>query len=137
MIVVYRPELCNPPMDKETTFGFSFLRENGLPDYYSLHSGVNRSFPEEIWEQIKEYAEVKTLLQLSAIRIETVEPEEPVVETSEVLDSVADLPIDQALRLIESSFDLDQLNRWNAKESRIRVKNTMAKRIQAITAGNG
>ena len=137
MIVVYRPELCNPPMDKETTFGFSFLAQNGLTDYYSLQAGINREFPEQIWEQIKEYTEVKTLLQLGAIRIETVESEEPVVEASEPLDSIAELAIDKALRLIENSFDLDQLNRWNAKENRIRVKNTIAKRIQAITSGNG
>lgn len=137
MIVVYRPELCNPPMDKETTFGFSFLTQNGLTDYYSLQAGINREFPEQIWEQIKEYTEVKTLLQLGAIRIETVEIEEPVVKTSEPLDSIAELAVEQALRLIENSFDVDQLNRWNAKEQRIRVKNTIAKRIQAITSGNG
>ena len=42
-----------------------------------------------------------------------------------------------ALSLIEASFDADQLHKWDVKDQRIRVKNAIAKRIQAITEGNG
>ena len=42
-------------------------------------------------------------------------------------------------RLIEASFDIDQLQSSGNqdKEQRIRVKNAIAKRITAITEGNG
>jgi hypothetical protein len=52
-------------------------------------------------------------------------------------DSLADLPLTKALDLIEASFDLPQLSRWDDREQRIRVKNAIAKRIAAITEGNG
>jgi len=54
-----------------------------------------------------------------------------------VANTIADLPISQALELVEASFDLEQLNKWSAKEQRIKVRNAIAKRTQAITEGNG
>lgn len=137
MILVYRPELLNPPMDKEAFWGFSFLREK-LTDYFRIEAGVNREVPESVWEQISTYAEVKTALQLGALRIET--EEASVVEApdpAEVTTSLATFPLDTALRLIEDSFDLDQLSQWDAKDQRIKVKNAIQKRKTAITAGNG
>jgi len=38
---------------------------------------------------------------------------------------------------VEDSFDIEQLRLWDAKDSRIRVKNAIGKRISAITEGNG
>lgn len=138
MILVYRPELLNPPMDKEAYWGFSNLKEEGLPDYFRLSAGVNRDVPEAVWNGIKDYSEVKTALQLGALRIET--EESSVVEEKvkvEVSDSIATFPLETALRLIDDSFDLEQLSKWEAKDQRIKVKNAIAHRIKAITAGNG
>lgn len=138
MILIYRPELENPPMDKECTLNFSFVGGGGLPESSQVVAGVNRDFPESVWEKIRDYDVVKTLLKLGALRIqeEEVSEETPLVST-EKADSLADMPLAQALDLIENSFDLNQLRRWDAKDSRIRVKNAIAKRIQAITEGNG
>jgi len=36
MIIVYRPELENPPMDKECTIGFSFVNGGGLTDHIQV-----------------------------------------------------------------------------------------------------
>jgi hypothetical protein len=80
---------------------------------------------------------VKNLLSLGALRIETEDPTETKAAPADASDSIAALPITQALSLVEDSFDLEQLRRWDAKESRIRVKNAIAKRISAITEGNG
>jgi hypothetical protein len=138
MIIVYRPELENPPMDKECTIGFSFIGTGGVSDNIQIAAGVTRDFPEEIWERIKDYDVVKTLLKLGALRVDAEDAEEisaPAAASS--ADSVADLPLTQAMSLIEASFDLAQLQRWDAKEQRIRVKNAIAKRITAITEGNG
>lgn len=137
MIIVYRPELENPPMDKECTIGFSFVTGGGLSDYIQLAAGVTRDFPEAVWNQIKDYEVVKNLLKLGALRIETEDPTRAQPAPAEASDSIADLPLSQALGLVEDSFDLAQLRRWDAKESRIRVKNAIAKRIGAITEGNG
>jgi hypothetical protein len=137
MIIVYRPELENPPMDKECTIGFSFVGGGGLSDHIQVSAGVTRDFPAAVWDQIKDYDVVKTLLSLGALRIETEEPADTKVAPAKASDSIADMPLTQALNLIEDSFDLEQLRRWDAKDSRIRVKNAIAKRIAAITEGNG
>jgi hypothetical protein len=139
MILVYRPELESPPMDKECSLGFSFIAGTGVTEHIQLTSGVNRGFPDATWDKIKDYDVVKGLLKLGALRIE--EEASDITEDAKIspsaADTVADLPITQALNLIEDSFDVAQLQRWDAKEARIRVKNAIAKRISAITEGNG
>lgn len=137
MIIVYRPELENPPMDKECSIGFSFIGGGGLSDHIQVSSGVTRDFPETIWDQIKDYDVVKNLLKLGALRIETEDTTETAAAPTEANKSLADIPLQDAMRLIEDSFDIEQLRLWDAKDSRIRVKNAIAKRISAITEGNG
>lgn len=137
MIIVYRPELENPPMDKECTIGFSFVGGGGLSDHIQVSSGVTRNFPEEVWDKIKDYDVVKTLLKLGALRIETEEATEAEAAPAAVANSIADIPLQDALHLVEDSFDIEQLRLWDAKDSRIRVKNAIGKRISAITEGNG
>ena len=137
MIIVYRPELENPPMDKECTIGFSFVDGGGLTDHIQVSSGVTRNFPETVWDKIKDYDVVKTLLKLGALRIETEEATQAEAAPAEVANSIADVPLQDALRLVEDSFDIEQLRRWDAKDSRIRVKNAIGKRISALTEGNG
>lgn len=137
MIVVYRPELENPPMDKECTIGFSFVDGGGLPEHIQINSGVTRDFPENVWERIQSYDVVKNLLRLGALRIETEDPTETPTVINGTADSIADMPLNQALGLVEDSFNVEQLRLWDAKESRIRVKNSIAKRITAITEGKG
>lgn len=136
MILVYRPELESPPMDKECTIGFSFIQEKGQPSSIKVSSGVNRDFPEAIWEQIKNYDVVKSLLKLGALRIE--EEQALVVDAPKAdVGSIADMPVTQAMRLVEDSFDINQLRSWEAGEQRIRVRNTISKRIAAISEGKG
>ena len=140
MIIVYRPELENPPMDKECTIGFSFLRGNGDPEYIQISAGVTRDFSEDTWEKIKSYDVVKSLLSLGAIRVEA-NDKKVVDEDTEVIggtqSSIADLSITQAMGLVEDSFDVQQLEEWGTKENRIKIRNAIAKRIASITEGNG
>jgi hypothetical protein len=136
MILVYRPELENPPMDKECTIGFSFVQSKGQPENIQVESGVNRDFPEDVWEKIQDYDVVKNMLKVGALRIET---EQNLVQDlpSAAVDTIADMPVNQAMRLVEDSFDITQLQRWEKGEQRIRVRNSISKRISAITEGNG
>jgi hypothetical protein len=137
MILVYRPELENPPMDKECTIGFSFVGGGGLSEHIQVDAGVTRDFPENVWEKIKDYDVVKTLLKLGALRIDAEEATTTEAAPAAQSDTIADMPITQALELVEASFDIGQLNKWSANEQRIKVRNAIAKRIQAITEGNG
>jgi hypothetical protein len=136
MILVYRPELESPPMDKECTIGFSFVPEKGQPENIQVEAGVNRDFPEDVWEKIQDYDVVKNMLKVGALRIET---EQNLVQDlpSAAVDTIADMPVNQAMRLVEDSFDITQLQRWEKGEQRIRVRNSISKRISAITEGNG
>ena len=136
MILVYRPELENPPMDKECTIGFSFVQAKGQPENIQVEAGVNRDFPEDVWEKIQDYDVVKNMLKVGALRIET---EQNLVQDlpSAAVDTIADMPVNQAMRLVEDSFDITQLQRWEKGEQRIRVRNSISKRISAITEGNG
>jgi len=136
MILVYRPELESPPMDKECTIGFSFVQSKGQPENIQVESGVNRDFPEDVWEKIQDYDVVKNMLKVGALRIET---EQNLVQDlpSANVDTIADMPVNQAMRLVEDSFDIAQLQRWEKGEQRIRVRNSISKRISAITEGNG
>ena len=141
MIIVYRPELENPPMDKECTIGFSFIQGNGAPEYIQISSGVTRDFSEDTWERIQSYDVVKSLLSLGAIRVEANDKAKIAEDTAEVIggtqSSIADLSITQAMGLVEDSFDIQQLEEWGTKEQRIKVRNAIAKRIASITEGNG
>ena len=137
MIIVYRPELENPPMDKDCSIGFSFVGGGGLSDHIQVQSGVTRNFPEDVWDKIKDYDVVKNLLKLGALRIEAEEAAPEAEAPTLRADSIADIALTEALSLVEASFDIDQLRRWDAKDARIRVKNAIAKRISAITEGNG
>lgn len=136
MILVYRPELESPPMDKECTIGFSFVQSKGQPENIQVEAGVNRDFPEDVWEKIHDYDVVKNMLKLGALRVET---EQNLVQDlpSASFDTIADMPVNQAMRLVEDSFDITQLQRWEKGEQRIRVRNSISKRIAAITEGNG
>lgn len=141
MILVYRPELENPPMDKECSLGFSFIKGDGNSDNITVSAGVNREFPPAIWDKIKGYDVVKNLLALGALRIEDEDTETTAAPEPEAAAAPADtlqsFDLGKALRLIEDSFDQDQLARWDAKEQRIRVKNAIARRLEELRGGKG
>ena len=140
MIITYRPELENPPMAAECSLGFSFLPEDGKSrnvKHVRINSGVTRNFDSEVWDKIENYKLVKKLVSLGALAVtQEIDVKAEAVEDvqQETLKSVE---LKAALGLIEASFDIEQLNKWNAKEQRIRVKNTIAKRISLITEGQG
>lgn len=140
MILTYRPELENPPMAKECSLGFSFLPEDGRSrnvDHVRIESGVTRDFSDSHWEKIKDYEVVKRLMSLGALAITQEVDVEATTVSEPVADTLDNIELKAALNLIDASFDIKQLERWNAKDQRIRVKNAISKRIQSITEGKG
>ena len=137
MILVYRPELENPPMAKEATIGFSFIKESGRSEFLQLENGVNRDVEDADWEKIKDKSLVKRLMSLGALRVETDDAGEEAIALTPGVKDLSNKDVSTSLRLIEDSFDISQLQKWEASEKRIRVKNHINKRIAAITEGMG
>lgn len=136
MILIFRPELQNPPMAKESTIGFSFIGKAGKTEYIEVEAGVNREFPEYVWEKIKEYDVVKNLLSTDALRVKE---DEEVIQTPvapKKSDSITNMSLSDAMEMIENSFDIAQLQRWDSKDQRIRVKQAINRRITALQGGN-
>ena len=136
MIITYKPQLENPPRDKEVTLGFSVIGgKAGGTEYIQLKSGVNRDFDPTQWDKIKEMPVVQDLLSLGAL---AVQEDVEVVETSvKATGGLSTMPVKEALDAIDATFDLDLLQEWDFAENRIRIKNAIAKRVKAITEGEG
>lgn len=136
MIITYKPQLENPPRDKEVTLGFSVIGgKAGGTEYIQLKSGVNRDFDPTQWDKIKEMPVVQDLLSLGAL---AVQEDVEVVETSvKATGGLSTMPVKEALDAIDATFDLDLLKEWDFAENRIRIKNAIAKRVKAITEGEG
>ena len=137
MILVYRPELENPPMAKEASIGFTFVQPNGRSEFVKLTNGVNRDFKNSDWDRIKSKTVVKKLMSLGALRIETDDEAEVAINSAVDVSDLDSVDVTSAMRLIEDSFDITQLQKWEANEKRIRVRNAVNKRISAITEGKG
>ena len=137
MILIYRPELSNPPMATESSLGFSLLPQGSgrKVEFVQINSGVTRDFSVTNWDRIKGRTVVKRLMGLGALSIQE-EEVAPVISPVDQ-ESIRDVNLTSALDLIDSSFDVEQLSKWEAKDQRIKVKNAIAKRITSITEGNG
>ena len=130
MIIVYTPQLENPPRDKEVSLGFSIIGERpGITKRVTLKSGVNR-------EQIKGMPLVGELLSLGALQVQQ-DVEVVTTPTGQATGGLETMPVKEALNAIHGTFDLDLLSEWDRAENRVRIKNAIAKRVKAITEGEG
>ena len=137
MIITYTPQLENPPRDKEVTLGFSIIGERaGITKRVQLKSGVNRDVSVSDWEKIKGMPLVGELLSLGALQVQE-DVEVVTTPAGQVSGGLETMPVKEALSAINGTFDLDLLKEWDYAENRIRIKNAIAKRIKAITEGEG
>lgn len=126
MLIAYRPELENPPREG----GFGIITETGM---IQLSPGVNADVPETKWKQARLNNSVKRLMAIGAI--------EELKETPTVQDipsstaTLTELPLGDALRMIEIMHDEQQLTDWKKKEGRVRVRNAINKRIELVKSG--
>lgn len=126
MLIAYRPELENPPRDA----GFGIITKSGL---IQLTPGLNQEIPDEKWNEAKENRAVKKLMQIGAI--EEMKEQVRVETLPESAQSLSELPLTQAIRAIELIHDSEQLADWKKIEGRVRVRNAIAKRMEAIRIG--
>lgn len=126
MLIAYRPELENPPREG----GFGIITEAGM---IQLSPGLNTEVPETKWEVARKNGTVKRLMAIGAI--EEMKETPTIQEVPQQLDTLTNLPMTEALRLLEIMHDEDQLREWKQREGRVRVRNAINKRLENIRIG--
>jgi len=137
--ITFRPELCNPAKDKEVILSFAdIVAKAHEPNTMDLKAGINYKVVDEIWNKAKSTDAIKDLLSIGALREELDEQSEDgrVISVASTETSLESVDLSKSLDLIENSFDTNQLSQWLAKESRVKVRNSINKRIEAIRGGN-
>lgn len=126
MLIAYRPELENPPREA----GFGIITDKGL---ISLTPGLNQEIPEDQWELAKSNPTVQALLNIGAI--EEMKERVEVETIPQSIESLKQLPLTQAIQAIELLFDEDKLSGWKKVEGRVRVRNAIGRRLEALRTG--
>jgi hypothetical protein len=121
MLVAYRPELENPPREA----GFGIITDKGL---ISLTPGLNQEIPDDQWDLAKQNPTVSALEEMKErVEVETI---------PQSIESLSQLPLSQAIQAIELLHEEEKLNDWKKIEGRVRVRNAISRRLEAIKTGN-
>jgi hypothetical protein len=126
MLIAYRPELENPPREG----GFGIIMERGM---IQLAPGLNQEVPDDQWKEARENRMVKRLMAIGAI--EEVREQITVEKIPQSIETLTNIPLVEALRTIELIHDDSQLTDWKKVEGRVRVRNAINKRLDAIKRG--
>lgn len=126
MLIAYRPELENPPREG----GFGIITETGM---IQLAPGLNQDVPELQWKTARENQTVKRLMNIGAI--EEVKEQITVDTIPQSVQTLINMPLVEALRTIEVIHEVDQLTEWKKSEGRVRIRNAITKRQEAIKTG--
>ena len=126
MLIAYRPELENPPREG----GFGVITNAGI---IQLTPGVNADVPESKWAEARQNRQVKRLMAIGAI--EEMKDMPTVQDIPQSVETLSQLAQRDALSMIEIMHDEEQLSDWKKIEGRIRVRNAINKRSEAIRAG--
>jgi hypothetical protein len=126
MLIAYRPELENPPREG----GFGIITDGGM---IQLAPGLNQDVPELQWKTARENRTVKRLMNIGAI--EEVKERITVENIPQDVQTLINMPLVEAFRTIEVIHDVEQLTEWKKNEGRVRVRNAITKRQEAIKIG--
>lgn len=126
MLIAYRPELENPPREG----GFGIIMDRGM---IQLAPGLNQEVPDDQWKEARENRMVKRLMAIGAI--EEVREQITVEKIPQSIETLTNIPLVEALRTIELIHDDNQLADWKKVEGRVRVRNAINKRLDAIKRG--
>ena len=126
MLIAYRPELENPPREG----GFGIITDGGM---IQLAPGLNQDVPELQWKTARENRTVKRLMSIGAI--EEVKERITVENIPQDVQTLINMPLVEAFRTIEVIHDVEQLTEWKKNEGRVRIRNAITKRQEAIKIG--
>ncbi len=136
--ISYRPELENPSRDAALAFSFLDEASKSLRTF-TLSPGVNRQIDDSAWAAVKDTPTMRALLRIKAVEVlGTAEPSAdlPAGAPPELAD-VMGLPVVDAFKVIERSFDESFLLSWKQEEGRSTVINKINQRISRIKSGEG
>lgn len=138
--VFYAPELDNPPMAPECSITFTTIgKATGETVGTRLCSGLNQ-IPEEVWLNIREKEDAKRLLSLGALRVMDADEVKETLEADDlhVPDdvSIADLKLQDAIKVTSTTYDLQRLEAWLADEQRNAVRQAITRQINKLTNGD-
>jgi len=136
--ISYRPELENP--SREAGLAFSYVDPgNKAIRTLTLNPGVNRQVSDKDWSAIQELPAIQSLLKIKAIEVlqATADSPEAPRSTSPELADVLGLPVVDAFKAVEGSFDEAFLEAWKQAEGRSTVLNKINQRLSRIRAGEG
>lgn len=136
--ITFKPELCNPAKDKEVVLSFSdIVPKQHEPNTMDLVAGVNYKVNDALWAKAMLTDSIKGLISIGALREEVdQEFEGRVISVASTEKSLETVDLSKALDLIEGSHDITQLKQWLANEARLKVRNSLNKRIESIISGN-
>lgn len=126
MLIAYRPELENPPREG----GFGIITDGGM---IQLTPGLNQEVPEGQWKAARENKVVKRLMAIGAI--EELKEQLTVENIPQDVRTLSQLPLVEAIRTVELIHDPEQLGDWKKIEGRVRIRNAINKRLEAIRTG--
>jgi hypothetical protein len=126
MLIAYRPELENPPREG----GFGVVTDAGM---IQLTPGVNPDVPDTKWAQARQNTMVKRLIAIGAI--EELKEVPTVQEIPQSVQTLSELHITDALRMLDIMHDEEQLADWKKIEGRVRVRNAISRRIESLKTG--
>lgn len=138
LTISYRPELENPSRDAALAFSFQDEAKKSLRTF-TLNPGVNRQIDDSAWVAVKDTPTMQALLRIRAVEVlgtaET-SADLPAGAPPELAD-VMGLPVVDAFKVIERSFDESFLATWKQAEGRSTVINKISQRLSRIKAGEG
>ncbi len=129
LLVIYRPELENPPRQGSIAIAPSLKDEPIV-----INPGTNRGVSRDAWDSIKKTPLIGKLLAIGAI--EAAEATESIPEAAgEPVSEISDLPVDKAIVAIDHCWEIETLNSWLEIDKRIKIRNRINERIAAINEG--
>jgi len=136
--ISYRPELENPSRD--AALAFSFVDETSKSiRTFTLSPGVNRQIDDSTWAAVKDTPAMQALIKINAVEVLAAadrSADVPPGAPPELAD-VMGLPVTDAFKVIERSFDEAFLTTWKQAEGRSTVINKINQRLNRIQAGEG
>lgn len=145
-IIAYRPELESPAREGNLAVAYAAVGEkrdgasHGPLKTLTLTPGVNRGISDEDWAAVKETPAIKALIKIKAIReIAATGSEDPeaVADASPAAEEVRALAAEDAMSVIEGSFDEKFLEELRSIDPRKTIQGKIIARLAALREGRG
>lgn len=135
--ISYRPELENPSREAALAFTYMDSAKNAMRTL-TLNPGVNRQVDDTAWTAVKDSPAMQALIKIKAVEVlGSAETTAPASGPSPELADVLGLPVVDAFKVIEGSFDETFLEAWKQAEGRSTVINKLNQRLKQVRAGEG